>query len=316
MLTWHQLVEAIKAAFGGTITPDLEKALSGVSSQIHAKYDDAKYGITDMQVLSYLDFVEKNKTGAVPEPVAKILKNTIAELRQSKSQVTIAPTISEPKVELNVASKLFKQLNQRKPSVYPSPFSQRLSIKINRLYAGIDLDQKKRNIKELESLLKTVQTSLMSMTRKSIILNRKYAIDGAIGFGANATIFRALKLTEPFCVKVQSKSLFEQEWKMAKLVGKCSTIVDYVDYFDLSDDRVAIVMEAFPMSVETLINTWLAESEDGDEEPRVLEKGEHLRVPEPVCIKIFFSLLHSLTWLNDKQLCHSDIKPQNLMEVL
>jgi len=152
------------------------------------------------------------------------------------------------------------------------------------------------NEEELKKILSRARKFLLTTTRKSILLNKDYTIGDTIAENDKSSIYYAYKGLETFCIKVMNHDhyLIEKENSDMICPTKCITLIRYIDFFDLNENSHAIVMPVYHRTVSHIISAY------------------NNQVPSNAVVKIFFSLINSLEYLENKKICHSDIKPDNL----
>jgi serine/threonine protein kinase len=121
-------------------------------------------------------------------------------------------------------------------------------------------------------------------------------------------LYYAFRYSQVFCVKIQSKDKHDIEVQHFDIFKNCSTIIHHEDIFHVKEDLWGIVMPVYPRSVRDLIKSYYTKSEDVDSSD-VTSSG----IPMQTTLNIFLSIINSLKYFNKENLCHSDIKPANLL---
>jgi len=168
---------------------------------------------------------------------------------------------------------------------------------LNNLYSDLDITGVKK--KALEALIRVARTHLSSTTVKSLSTDTKYIIDGFITTTGKASLYYAFLDGKPLCVKIMGVSDSPQEITISKIIGQNPWIVNVIDTFKICDDLMAIVMPVYHKSAEDLVKIWRTK--------------EAFNAPPQAIVDIFFSILSGLLHLASKNICHSDIKTENLM---
>jgi len=213
-----------------------------------------------------------------------------------------APAPTEITTPLDIATRIAIKLKRQ-------PFDERLSHKLNALYPNLAVEA--LNFKTLEELVMNARKHLMSQTRESVMKSEVYSIDGLLFSTDKSSIYYLFKGTFVYCGKVMPTKLADEEWSISEKLYECPTLLKYIDRFQVNDQLIALVMPAYLRSAWDLKNAWFTSTKSEEEEDFVVELPQ--KIQEQAIVDIFASMLHTLEFLGRQSLCHSDIKPQNIM---
>jgi serine/threonine protein kinase len=147
--------------------------------------------------------------------------------------------------------------------------------------------------RDINSLYMKIQRMVKTATRSRLVSD--YLFDGLVpmAFGQHNTVLQyVIRGSDLYCAKVGDMATIEAEIKASRLVHEkqqCPTVMPVIDCIKIDEDRLAMVCPLYPIPVSLT------------------------RVNNATILNVALCGLATVKAFSNKNMCHGDIKPSNMM---
>jgi len=176
-----------------------------------------------------------------------------------------------------------KELTDSEASCLVTTFSSQAVLIMN----------EKMKDRDIASLYIKIQRMVKTATKSKLVSD--YIFDGLVpmAFGQRNTVLQyVIRGSDLFCAKIGDTASIEAEIKASRLVHEkqqCPSVMPVVDSIRIDENRVAMVCPFYPIPVS------------------------HTSVNEATILNIALCGLATIKAFSNKEICHGDIKPSNMM---
>jgi serine/threonine protein kinase len=146
----------------------------------------------------------------------------------------------------------------------------------------------------IASLYKKIQLMVKTVTKSKLV--SAYSFDGLVPMSSgqgNTVLQYVLKGSDLNCAKIGDVATISNEVRIARLVHEnqqCPSVMHVIDTVNIGDSRMAMIAPLYPLPLS------------------------HMDVlPENTVINMAICALATIKAFSNKNLCHGDIKPSNMM---
>ena len=149
--------------------------------------------------------------------------------------------------------------------------------------------------RDIQSLFSKIQTMVKTATREKLASRRSYIFEGLVtmAFGQGNSVFQyVLRGSDLYCAKIGDAATIEAEVQVSTRIHEnqlCPTVMPVIDSIKIDENRVAMITPFYPITVS------------------------HTTVTEPTIVNIALCGIATIKAFSNKNLCHGDIKPSNMM---
>lgn len=147
--------------------------------------------------------------------------------------------------------------------------------------------------RDIASLYMKIQTMVKTATKGRLVSS--YTFDGLVpmSFGqGNSVLQYVLKGSDLNCAKIGDPTTIGNELRIARLVHEdqvCPSVMSVIDSVNISETRLAMITPFYPLPLS------------------------HMEVQASTVVNVAICGLATIKAFSNKNLCHGDIKPSNMM---
>lgn len=147
--------------------------------------------------------------------------------------------------------------------------------------------------RDIHSLFLKIQRMVKTATKAKLVSS--YIFDGLVpmAFGqGNSVLQYAIRGSDLYCAKIGDPATIEAEVQASTLIHEnqlCPSVMPVIDSIKIDENRVAMITPFYPLPVS------------------------HTTVTEPTIVNIALCGIATIKAFSNKNLCHGDIKPSNMM---
>lgn len=204
-----------------------------------------------------------------------------ANVEYPSNMAAVPAAAKDPTEEMERVVK--KELTDSEASCLLTTFSSQAVL--------IALDRMKD--RDINSLYIKIQRMVKTDTKSKLVSD--YIFDGLVpmAFGQQDTVLQyVIRGSDLYCAKIGDAATIETEVKASRLVHEqqqCPSVMPVFDIIHIDENRVAMVCPYYPIPVS------------------------HTNVNEATIVNVALCGLATIKAFSNKQLCHGDIKPSNMM---